>query len=594
MDHDPPVRVGLLLTDACLFAARLLPDGQRRLAQALLPATSRFSPTASAAQKATAQADLASAMTQVLHSLFPADDPQKRARLDLVLCNVRALHRLHRHDLPGVALVPSTGLEDALQASLCSPAPMPRTSPADGTRDVQDPAFLWVGDAAEILPQCSGLDALCPPSQVLSTPLRLTADGQVLQDASDQDIAMLCQTLKDRSLSSAAVVLLHSPRNPQPERDLALSLRSAGIVGVASADGLTARRGAEDERLRTRAAVLSAALSPGCLADLQGLQAGVDPTHSPRWFVLRSDGSCGPVEQVPAWQQLLAPLAAGLLGAARQAEHVSMESDRFLCWLSQVAGPQESTASGSPPTSTSNQDEQEAPLALAAVCSRNRAGGPHSHAPHAASCLGIPCDVPALAARIVAGATDGDSALQELAAPYGAVLHGTSSDSASPAGAGAGAVAVERSVAMPPMSPLPALPVLRMDFADAALWGTLRSRAIFEATRSLFTEASGAQQSGLLAKTLQHLQSGLFAFLAPAVAAATHGGVPSDAEWSAELRYRGQAGVLTLRGIGPGGPAATPASDLVVRFVSEHQRVYGFSRPECPVELVQLSLRVRL
>lgn len=590
MDHDTPVRVGLLLTDACLFAARLLPDGQRRLAQALLPATSRFSPTASAAQKATAQADLAAAMTHVLHSLFPADDPQKRARLDLVLCNVRALHRLHRHDLPGVALVTSTGLEDALQASLCSPAPTPQTRPADGTRDVQDPAFLWVGDATEILPQCSGLDALCPPSQVLSTPLRLTADGQVLHRAAHADIATLCQTLKDRSLSTAAVVLLHSPRNPQPEQDLVLSLRSAGIVGVASADGLTAGRGAEDERLRTRAAVLSAALSPGCLADLQGLQAGVDPTHSPRWLVLRSDGSCGPVEHVPAWQQLLAPLAAGLLGAARQADHVPMESDRFLCWLSQLAGPQESTASGSPPTSTSNQGEQEAPLALAAVCSRNRAGGPHSHAPHAASCLGIPCDVPALAARIVAGATDGDSALQELATPYGAVLHGTSSDSAlsAGAGAGAGAVAVERSVAMP------TLPVLRLDFADAALWGTLRSRAVFEATQSLFTEASGAQQSGLLAKTLQHLQSGLFAFLPPSVAAATHGGLPSDAEWSAELRYRGQAGVLTLRGIGPGGPAATPESDLVVRFVSEHQRVYGFSRPECPVELVQLSLRVRL
>lgn len=588
MDHDTPVRVGLLLTDACLFAARLLPDGQRRLAQAPLPATSCLSPTASATEKATAQADLAAAMTHVLHSLFPADDPQKRARLDLVLCNVRALHRLHRRDLPGVALVTSAGLEDALQASLCSPAPIPRTSPADGTRDVHDPAFLWVGDATEILPQWSGLDALCPPSQVLSTPLRLTADGQVLHRAAQADIAALYQTLKDRSLSTAAVVLLHSLRNPPPEQDLVLSLRSAGIVGVASADGLTARRGAEDERLRTRAAVLSAALSPGCLADLQGLQAGVDPMHSPRWFALRSDGSCGPVEHVPAWQQLLAPLAAGLLGAARQADHVSMESDRFLCWLSQLDGPQESTASGSPPTSTTNQDEQETPLALAAVCSRNRASGPQSHTPHAASCLGIPCDVPALAARIVAGATDGDSTLQELAAPYGAVLHGTSSDSASPAGAGAGAVAVERSVAMP------TLPVLRMDFADAALWGTLRSRAVFEATQSLFTEASGAQQSGLLAKTLQHLQSGLAAFLSPSVAAATHGGVPSDAEWSAELRYRGQAGVLTLRGIGPGGPAATAASDLVVRFVSEHQRVYGFSRPECPVELVQLSLRVRL
>lgn len=560
MYNDTPVRIGLVLTDAQLFASRLLPDGQRRVAQTALPTTSRVSATPEAAERAAAQADLAAAITDVLHSLFPVGDPQKGARLDVVLCSLRPLWRMRQAERPGVALVTSAGLSDGLHAGAFQCA----DEAADGTRDVHSPAFLWVGDAPEIMPQSMRLDALCPASHVLSTPLRLAADGQVVQDASAQDIAALQHSLQDRRLTSTAVVLLHSPQNPQPEHDLAMSLQQADIWAVPSARLLPARRGAGDERLRTRAAVLSAALSPGAFAELQGLQAGVDPACSPRWFVLRSDGSCGPAARVPAWQQLLAPLAAGLVGAARQAE-----SDRYLCWLSVGDAPQAATTRGSP--------EQAPDLALAALCSRDAAGRPSIHA---ASCLGIPCDVPALGARIVEGAVDCDALFESLAAPFWGPSHAPSTDSIPPASDDDGSLALSR------------VPVLRMDWVDAALWGTLRARAVCEASRSLFTDASGAQQSGLLATTLQHLQDELTADLA--AASATSSGMPSEVEWTAELRYRGQASVLSLRGIGPGGPAATPATDLVVRFVAEHQRIYGFSRPECPVELVQLNLRVRL
>ena len=550
MHRELPVRIGLLLADEWLLASRLLRDGQQRVAYAAIARQG--------------QPALAAALSQVLAELIPAGDAAEAAPLELGLVNLRPLGRWQRQDLPQVALLAPAGLEDALHASLSAP----RAADCDTARELQSAAFPWVGDALDLFPDASLLD-LCPRSHVVPVPLRQSADGQIIQALTDGGLATLASSLQALAVPAAALVLLHSPRQPQPEHELARLLSRAGLPGLPalhvlpSAAQLDLHRGGGDERLRTRAAILSAALAPAASADLQGLRAGLSPGRAARWLLLRGDGSFAPAEQVPPWQQLLAPVAAGLLGAARTAAQAGV-SGRFLCLLRDASAGAESPESAPPLF--------PATAALGALCSVEPPGRP---AVHAALCLGIPCELPAVSAELGAGL----AAVQRMAAAHG-VRPALPADVDEPAVATGAATT--------------ALALLQPRWTDALIVGVLRARASAERIVPMFCEASGAQQSGLISARLQQQ---LDAILAAAPSAEhSHGtGLGAvDAEWSAELRYVGQAGMLSLRGIGTGGPAGSAASDLVVRFVAEHGRVYGFSLPECPVELVQLRLRVPL
>ncbi len=550
MQRDLPIRVGLLLSDEWLVATRLLSDGQQR--RAYVAIDPRHAPLDS----------LPAALAQVLDTLLPAGEKNPAAPLELALINLRPLARLRRHELPQVALLAPSGLHEALHASLRG-----SRSLRSSTHDPSSAWFPWVGDAADLI---SGyeLSSLCPAENVLPVPIRQDASGALVQSLSVDVLPRLVPALRALSVPAAALSLMHSPRSPQPEHDLAQALQREGFLVVPSATQLALQHGGGDERLRTRAAVLSAALASSCEADLRGLRAGIPSGRPARILTLRSDGILTPSEQVPAWQQIVAPIAAGLIGISCVATP-SAGRDRFVCLIrDEPAMPQRDEAL---------PFQWAVGLSLAALCNHHQPGWP---AVHAALCLGIPCELPALSAALLPDAMSDPAAahavVQTLASAYGyrvAAAHdaGTTSDAAHALSGDA------------------SLSLVQARWLDVLSLAALRAGAAAEQVAPLFVEASGAQHSGLIAAHLQRMRDEIMTSIPEHVR-------PSQAtcpepEWTAELRYRGQLGMLSLRGIGTGGPASRAASDLVVRFVAEHQRVYGFSLPECPVEIVQVRLR---
>ena len=125
-----------------------------------------------------------------------------------------------------------------------------------------------------------------------------------------------------------------------------------------------------------------------------------------------------------------------------------------------------------------------------------------------------------------------------------------------------------------------------------AAYGALCAPVVRERQQVLHTEASGAQQKGLLAATLRTLTDGLRGDLAREQKPASDP-LPGFM-WSADLRYAGQSHALTLLGIGDGEPAQDVASDLVVRFHQEHHRRYGFTIAERTIELVGVRVWAQL
>jgi N-methylhydantoinase A len=134
-----------------------------------------------------------------------------------------------------------------------------------------------------------------------------------------------------------------------------------------------------------------------------------------------------------------------------------------------------------------------------------------------------------------------------------------------------------RSVVIPPAADL------------LTAYGALAAPVLRERSRLLRCEASGAQQRGVLEVTLRSLTDELRRDLV--AEGRQERGHPLGLQWSADLRYAGQAHTLTLPGLGEGGPAPDGATDLVVRFHQEHARRYGFTLGERPVELEQVRVR---
>lgn len=514
-------------------------------------------------------AALASTLSQLLQAAM-ADllRGAKPSRLELVLISERPRQALLRGELPPVSLLCTAGVHEALHAAL-SPQRHGKASASAG-RSPLDPCFPWVGDAAELWPGHPDLSALCPLSQLIPVEERLAADGTVFKELSRETEASLVQQATSLG-APAAIVLLHSPRNPTHETRLTAALHAAGLCAIASHAELPAHRGGLDERLRLRAAVVSAALAPGWQSDLAMVRAALAeslPSGLPvRLFALRPDGAIAPVERVPQWKLLLSPLAAVLRGAAlSQAEGTD---GRF--GLLTEAGP----------------DSDADSLHIAAICQPET---PVWQPGSSALCLGIPSELPGTSVVV------GDSA-QAAACRLGllALSQGFS-------------IAEDRDGATttdgPAVLGLVPLPQQRLPTGQAMASGALTAPIRDELIQLLCAEASGAQESGLLSTTLRRLQTtgaapGSQTATALAEPRISPKSEPADcgqspaAGWTADLRYQGQISALSLRGVGTGGPAASAATDLVVRFVTEHERVYGFSLPQCPVELLQVRLTSR-
>lgn len=573
---SPPLRLVLQLQRESLSLSYRLRDGARRTLGRRLASPADLSPA--------------------LHALVQQAGPEllggrKTGSLQLLLVNQRPLSRLLRGELPTVTLLATAGVHEALHAALAADPPAgPLGALGTGARSPNDPCFALVGDASELWPGREDLSPLCPTPHLLAVDERLAADGSIVRALSQETRTSL--VAQARALAApAAVVLLHSPRNPQHEEKLLSDLQAAGLIAVSSSSQIPAHRGGLDERLRVRAAVLGAALSPGCAADLAAVEAGLASAlpafMSPRVLVPRPDGTCAPVGKVPPWQLLLSPVAMALRGAP--VTSTGGANTRFF-FLSAPAPNSDHSEETRGATEQASPDE---PLAVAAVCHPGPAAWPPSAS---ALCLGLPCELPATCVALAATASDALQRTQALAVAYGF----------------APAAAIG-----PPANLLPAdrtpdnsdgdgssLPLVVHDLRGAVADGALSAPLRYELAALLCAEASGAQESGLLAAALRQLGAGQSGDAASASAAPSasagasseaggDGGGRSPGDWTADLRYQGQAGILSLRGVGTGGSAASAATDLVVRFVAEHERVYGFSLPQCPVELLQVRLTAR-
>src|SRR5262249_23160076 len=102
---------------------------------------------------------------------------------------------------------------------------------------------------------------------------RTAADGRELERETDAELAALERALADARVEAVAVCLLHSFRDPGPERRIAARLAGLGVPVVSSGDLLPEIR--EVERFET--AIANAALMPVVRRYLERLDAGSEP-----------------------------------------------------------------------------------------------------------------------------------------------------------------------------------------------------------------------------------------------------------------------------------------------------------------------------
>jgi N-methylhydantoinase A/oxoprolinase/acetone carboxylase beta subunit len=403
---------------------------------------------------------------------------------------------------------------------------------------------------------------LCPRERCLGVKERLGADGAVITPLTSDSLSELYSRVAALNVSAVAVVLLHSYQNDAHERTIAEVLAPLGIP--VSLSSVVAR--VPDERLRARATLLDACLAPTFCEELAALRkAGLS-----RVLCSESAGDVVPASQVLPLRRLLSKAACGLIGAQRlTATH------------------------GIPRFLSLGLDSRFATVALCdpTIPPMLQADA----APQTDPDIGIAVPAQELQVVELGNADPSDelqdrllSALQAITIErghdpevYPLVCYGS----------------VKSPLATLLTERLGAQFVLMLPAASfVAAYGALCAPVVCQRRELLFVEASSAQQTGQVAATLHALCTRLRADLQrDGWKIADH--LPG-AEWMAELRYQGQGmgqlHVLTLTGLGDGGPAVSGATDLVVRFCAEHQRRYGFMLAECPVELVALQMRVTI
>jgi 5-oxoprolinase (ATP-hydrolysing) len=151
-------------------------------------------------------------------------------------------------------------------------------------------------------------------ADVVEVDERLDASGAVLRPL---DVATLAPSVADlvgRGITSAAVVFLHSYRNPVHELELAAILRAAGIDRVSCSSQVAPLIQVVP---RGETAVADAYLNP-LLADyLEGVQAGLG-AGARLWIMTSAGGLVGP-RTFRAKDALLSGPAGGVVGAAARA-----------------------------------------------------------------------------------------------------------------------------------------------------------------------------------------------------------------------------------------------------------------------------------
>jgi len=168
-------------------------------------------------------------------------------------------------------------------------------------------------------PELFALDIRRPPplyEEVVEVPERLAADGSVLEALDLEALVPAIERLRAAGLSSAAVALVHSYRNPRHEEQLAAYLRTRGFTFVS-----TSARLAPLIKILPRAetAVVNAYLMPVIDAYLKRVRTGG------RVQVMTSAGGLVQADRFQAKDSLLSGPAGGVVGAALSGRECGFE-----------------------------------------------------------------------------------------------------------------------------------------------------------------------------------------------------------------------------------------------------------------------------
>ena len=158
-------------------------------------------------------------------------------------------------------------------------------------------------------------DPLVPPERTFGLPERLAADGSVLTSLDIRQLAALIPTLQQLAIESVALCFLHSYANPVHEQQAAETLRAAGFLVSASHEVLPEYR--EYERWATTA--VNAYVAPLMARYLDRLQAELSRNSSSpaRLRIMQSNGGSISAARAgaEAVQTILSGPAAGVIGA---------------------------------------------------------------------------------------------------------------------------------------------------------------------------------------------------------------------------------------------------------------------------------------
>ena len=177
---------------------------------------------------------------------------------------------------------------------------------------------LRIGDQSR--PHLFTLDVSRPPplvEEIVEVTERVAVDGAVIEPldgASPTEFAELAR----RGIQSAAVVLLHSPRNGSHEREVAKALRDAGIRDVAVSHEVAPFT---HFLRRAETTVVEAYLAPVIRDYLEGI---VQHLPDARVHVMTSAGGLTSANRVRARETLLSGPAGGVVGAGAVAARLGI------------------------------------------------------------------------------------------------------------------------------------------------------------------------------------------------------------------------------------------------------------------------------
>lgn len=153
---------------------------------------------------------------------------------------------------------------------------------------------------------------------------RVSAEGEILREPSDEDLSGLRQKVRTSGAESIAISLLFSFANPENERRVVAELRELGLPLSVSHEILPEFR----EYERAAAVVINAYLAPKAGNYVRSLESAIHSEHDGSLYVMQSSGgiiSARVASEEPVRTVLSGP-AGGVVGAHRIARLAGFEN----------------------------------------------------------------------------------------------------------------------------------------------------------------------------------------------------------------------------------------------------------------------------